>query len=231
MDPKWRRLGKESLEGERQDKHNARKRFNPLAWQTVGSVSTVSLFCAGSNWWRVLQKLHCQTTLKTHPLTIGWLVLGTGHEFKQKINKSWQLCSKISPTCILPVRTSVQCLLEKKNGAKNTVKQSYFPPCQDEWPFAGGREWRSSSPKQLFIMHLVCAILALRWFGLKWSGRPDLGNWRMWVQGGEFINTVLDIQVWRDAVLSWTLLGRSYGHSFILLSPPKMLPLAPCTVQ
>lgn len=144
---------------------NAGQRFNS------------SLFCAGSVWWSVLEKLHrslhCQLHLKTRSFTVGWVVLGGGHEFKLffffNLAALFKNISHLHPTC-----SRLSSVSFEKRGAKNTEKQSYFPPCQDEWAIAGGQERRRSSRKQLFKMCLVSPSFALLWFGLNWSGRSVL---------------------------------------------------------
>lgn len=103
--------------------------FQSSCMANTGQHFNSSFFCDGSIWWSVLEKLHrslhCQTHLKTRPFTVGWVVLGKGHELKKK--KTWQFCSKRSPTCILPVCTSVQCLL-KKEGQETLRSKAIFHP-------------------------------------------------------------------------------------------------------
>lgn len=153
----------------------------------AGQLFNNSLFCAGIVWWSVLEKLHrslhCQPHLKTRPFTVSWVVLGKGHELKKKnLAAMFKNISHLHPTCL-----RLSSVAFEKRRAKNTEKQSYFPPCQDEWPIAGVQERRRSSQKQLFKMRLVCPIPALLWFGLN-CGRSDFENSRTWVQSIESIN-------------------------------------------
>lgn len=102
--------------------------FQSSCMANTGQHFNSSFFCAGSVWWSVLEKLHrslhCQTHLKTCPFTVGWVVLGKGHEF---FKKNLAVLFKRSPTCILPVRTSVQCLL-KKEGQETLRSNAIFHP-------------------------------------------------------------------------------------------------------
>lgn len=158
-----------------------------------------SFFYAGSVWWSVLEKLHgslhCQTHLKTRPFTVGWVVLGKGHEKKKKKKRPGSSLKKyLPPGSILPVRTSVQCLF-KKRGKKHRAAKLFST--LSRWMVVCRWLGTEMYPrKQLFKMHLVSSIFALLWFGLNWSGRPDLENSRMWVS----INIVPGAQAWRGAV-------------------------------
>lgn len=114
--------------------------FQSSCMANTGQHFNSSFFCAGSVWWSVLEKLHrslhCQTHLKTCPFTVGWVVLGKGHEFlKKKSGSSVQKISHLHPTC-----SHLSSVSFEKRGARNTEKQRYFPPRQDEWPLAGGQE-------------------------------------------------------------------------------------------
>lgn len=130
--------------GETRHKHNARKHFNPLAWQMLGSVSTILYFVLAASG-GVHQK-SCRDlstvnpTLKHVRLLSAELFWVKDMNLKQNLATLFRNISHLHPPSLHLSSVSFD-----KSGEKNTEKQSYFPPCQDEWPIAGGREWRRSS--------------------------------------------------------------------------------------
>lgn len=175
--------------------------FQSSCMANTGQHFNSSFFCAGSVWWSVLEKLHrslhCQTHLKTCPFTVGWVVLGKGHEF---LKKNLAVLFKRSPTCILQYLFAPQfSVFWKKRGKKHWEATLFSTPSR--WMAVGGWPGKDMYPrKQLFKMHLVCAIFALLWFGLNGNGRPDLQNSRMWVPGIDSINMVPGTRAWRGAM-------------------------------
>lgn len=174
--------------------------FQSSCMANTGQHFNSSFFCDGSIWWSVLEKLHrslhCQTHLKTRPFTVGWVVLGKGHEFKKK--KPGSSVQKDLPPAsyLFAPQFSV---FWKKRGKKHWEAKLFST--LSRWMAVCGWPGTEMYPrKQLFKMHLVCAIFALLWFGLNWSGRLDLQNSRMWVPGIDSINMVPGARAWRGAM-------------------------------
>lgn len=94
--------------------------FQSSCMANTGQHFNSSLFCAGSVWWSVLEKLHrslhCQPHLKTHPFTFGWVVLGRGHELRKKKSLAalFKNISHLHHTC-----SRLSSLSFEKSGAKN----------------------------------------------------------------------------------------------------------------